>query len=95
MTLLHVIEGARELLLENLGPILIFALFVVGWALSPVGGTMNLWDREPALILGAVQAVLVLGVSFGLDLTTEQTAAILAATAAILAVVTRQRVTPI
>jgi hypothetical protein len=51
--------------------------------------------REPALILGAVQAVLALVVSFGLDLTTEQVGAILAVTAAILAVVTRQRVSPV
>jgi len=53
-----------------------------------------MFGREPALILGAVQAVLVLGVSFGLKLSTEQTAAILAASAAVIAVITRQMVTP-
>lgn len=56
---------------------------------------MKLWNREPALIIGAVQAILALVVAFGLRLTTEQTGAILAATAAILAVVTRSQVTPV
>ena len=55
----------------------------------------NLWGREPALILGAVQAVLALALAFGLDLSVEQTGAILAATAAVLAVVTRSQVTPV
>ena len=56
---------------------------------------MKLWGREPALVLGAVQAVLALVVAFGLKLSVEQTGAILAATAAILAVVTRSQVTPV
>jgi len=47
----------------------------------------TLWGREPALIIGAVQAVLALVVAFGLRLSVEQTGAILAATAAVLAVV--------
>lgn len=51
-------------------------------------------DREPALILAAVQAVIALVVAFGLDLTADQTGAIVAATAAILGVITRQHVTP-
>lgn len=51
--------------------------------------------KEPALLLGAVQAALVLAVSFGLDLSDEQRAAILALTAAILSVATRQMVTPV
>ena len=55
----------------------------------------TLWGREPALILGAVQAILALVVAFGLDLSVEQTGAILAASAAILAVVTRSQVTPV
>lgn len=53
-----------------------------------------IWKREPALILGAVQAIIALAVSFGLGLTVEQTGAILAATAAVLAVITRSRVSP-
>ncbi len=50
--------------------------------------------REPALISGLVQAVLALIVAFGLDLTSEQTATILAVTAAVLALLTRSLVTP-
>lgn len=51
-------------------------------------------NSEPALILGAVQAALVLVVSFGLPLSNEQMGAILALTAALLAIVTRAFVTP-
>lgn len=54
----------------------------------------NLWGREPALILGLVQAILALAISFGADLDANEVGAILAVTAAILAVVTRQSVTP-
>jgi hypothetical protein len=50
--------------------------------------------REPALILGLVGALFALGAAFGLDLTTEQTGAITAVVVAVLAVVTRQSVTP-
>ena len=50
--------------------------------------------KEPALILGAVQSALVLAVSFGLDLSEEQTAAILSLAAVVLSLVTRQLVTP-
>ena len=53
---------------------------------------MNLFKREPALIIGAVQAVIVVAVAFGLNLTPEQTGGILTALAAILAVVTRASV---
>jgi 4-hydroxybenzoate polyprenyltransferase len=54
----------------------------------------TLWGREPALILAAVQAVVALAVAFGLDLTAEQTGALLAVTAAVLGVVTRSQVSP-
>ncbi|MEV8373022.1 hypothetical protein AB0P21_09810 [Kribbella sp. NPDC056861] len=53
-----------------------------------------LWKREPALFLGAVQAVVALAVAFGLHLSTVQTGSILAVTAAILALITRSQVTP-
>lgn len=55
----------------------------------------TLWGREPALIIGAVQAILALALAFGLRLSVEQTGAILAATAAVLAVVTRSQVSPV
>lgn len=50
---------------------------------------------EPALVAGLVQAVLALLIAFGLDLTADQVATILAVTAAILALVVRSQVTPV
>lgn len=50
-----------------------------------------LWRREPATIMAAVQAFIALAISFGLDLSTQQVGAILAATAALLGVVTRSQ----
>lgn len=54
----------------------------------------TLWGREPAMVVAFVQAVIVLGVSFGLHLTPEQTAAILAVTAVALGLITRTQVAP-
>lgn len=54
----------------------------------------TLWGREPAMILGLLQAVLALAVGFGLTLTGEQVGLIMALAAALLAVVTRSQVTP-
>lgn len=54
----------------------------------------NLWNREPVLILAAVQTSIALAIAFGTHLTAEQTGAIMAFTAAILGIITRQRVTP-
>jgi len=54
----------------------------------------NLWGREPSLILGLIQAVLALLLAFSVDISQEQMGAILAVSAAILAVITRQTVTP-
>lgn len=55
---------------------------------------MNVLKVEPALVVGAVQAILALVVAFGFHLTPEQVGGILAATTAILSVVVRQAVTP-
>lgn len=52
-------------------------------------------NSEPALLLGALNALIALGVGFGLDLSGEQQALIHAAASAVLAVLTRQRVTPV
>jgi len=52
------------------------------------------FGREPVLILTAVQAALALAVAFGLDLSNEQTGAIIALSAAVLGVITRSKVTP-
>ena len=54
----------------------------------------TIWGREPAMVLAFVQAVIVLAVSFGLQLSPEQTAAILALTAVGLGLITRSQVTP-
>lgn len=54
----------------------------------------NPWNREPTMLLAAIQAVLALVVSFGLNLTAEQVGAIMAASAAIIGLITRSQVTP-
>lgn len=55
----------------------------------------NLWNREPALIVGAVQAILGLAMAFGLELSAEQVAAVLAASAGVLGLVVRRKVSPV
>lgn len=52
-------------------------------------------NREPALILGAVNAVLALAAGFGLDVTPEQVGLLNAAFAAVLAVIVRSKVSPV
>ena len=54
----------------------------------------NLWGREPAAVVAFVQAVVVLCISFGLDLTVEQQGSILAVVALGLGLLTRSRVEP-
>jgi len=58
---------------------------------------LAIYDRltnEPVLVLGVVQAGLALAVSFGLGWTGEQTGAVVAASAAVLSLIARSRVTP-
>lgn len=50
--------------------------------------------REPALILAALQAALALGIGFGLHISAEQTALIMALAAAVAGLIVRQNVTP-
>lgn len=54
----------------------------------------NLWGREPVAIVATLQTLLALLLAFGVELTVEQTGAILAATAAVLGLVARAKVTP-
>jgi urea transporter len=54
----------------------------------------NLWNREPAAVLALVGAVIALGVSFGLNLSTDQVGAIMALTAIVLGLITRTQVSP-
>lgn len=56
---------------------------------------LNIFNREPALVLGAVNAVLALAVGFGLPITIEQGALINAAVAAILSIIVRAKVSPV
>lgn len=52
----------------------------------------TLLREEPVLVLGVVQTVLALAVSFGLGWTGEQVGAVTAVSAAVLSLVARQRV---
>lgn len=54
----------------------------------------TLWGREPAMIVAFIQAILVLAVTFGLNLDQDQTAAILAVAALALGLITRSQVSP-
>lgn len=58
-------------------------------------GILERLKNEPALLAGFVSAVAALLAAFGLELNAEQTAAIVAACSAGLAIVVRQVVTPI
>lgn len=53
-----------------------------------------IFGREPALIAGAIRAIILLGVSFGLNVTEEQLVTIMLAVEAILTLITRQVSTP-
>lgn len=63
------------------------------WMSHPDAMTERL-KNEPALIVGFVQALLTLGLSFGLDLDSAQVGAILAVVTAMTAVLLRQQVSP-
>lgn len=56
---------------------------------------MALWNREPALILSALNAILALAVGFGAPVTPQQAALINAAVVAVLGLITRSQVTPV
>jgi len=51
--------------------------------------------EEPALVVGFVGTLIALGVTFGLDLSTEQVGAVMALVTAVLALVTRSQVSPV
>lgn len=55
----------------------------------------NLWNREPAAIIAALQTLLAVAITFGLNLSAEQVGGILAATAAVLGLITRSQVSPV
>ena len=53
-----------------------------------------MFKREPAVWLGLIGALIALAVGFGLPVSQEQTALILAASSAVLGFVTRSQVSP-
>jgi hypothetical protein len=55
----------------------------------------NFWNTEPTSIIGLIRIGITLSVSFGLELTNEQTGLIIAFTEAMLTVLHRSRVTPV
>ena len=55
---------------------------------------MKILGNEPVLVLGFLRAVVVLAIAFGLNLTTEQIAAVYLVLELGLSLVARQRVTP-
>lgn len=60
----------------------------------PIEGSTIMF-KEPALILGALSAVINLAVGFGLGWSAEQVSLVNVALAAIVAVAVRQQVTPV
>ena len=52
-------------------------------------------QQEPVLFQGVVQAILALGMSFGLGLNVNQVGTVAAVSAAVLSFITRQNVTPV
>ena len=55
----------------------------------------SLWDTEPAMFMAAISAGVALMSAFGLELSGEQVGAIMAFFAAVVGIITRQKVTPV
>ena len=55
---------------------------------------MNLWGREPVMVMAIIQSGIALIIGFGVPMSAEQTAAILAFSAAVLGFITRSQVAP-
>ena len=54
-----------------------------------------IFNREPALFLGAIHALIALAIGFGLNITIAQFALIEVAVAAVVSFIVRSRVTPV
>lgn len=61
---------------------------------APVVRPVSILTREPVAIQAVIQAGLGMAMGFGLNMTTEQMGLVLMFTAAMLALITRQQVTP-
>lgn len=59
------------------------------------GTPANLWNREPAMVRAFIGSVISLAASFGLDLSGEQTGALMAVVTLGLGLWTRSKVTPV
>lgn len=55
----------------------------------------KIFGNEPALVMGAINALLAVAVGFGLNITIEQAALINAAAAAIVSLIVRSQVSPV
>lgn len=55
----------------------------------------QLWGREPVMVMAIIQSGIALLVGFGVSMSAEQVAAILAFTAAVLGFITRAQVSPV
>lgn len=56
---------------------------------------MAIFNREPVVILALVNALIALGIGFGLNVTGEQTALVMTFSSAVLAFIGRSQVTPV
>ncbi|MBU6282578.1 hypothetical protein KGQ64_10085 [bacterium] len=54
----------------------------------------TLWGRQPVYILAVIQAALALAVGFGLQLSGDQVALVMALSTAVIALITNRHVTP-
>lgn len=55
----------------------------------------NWWDLEPVRVAAAIRAVILCGTAFGLEWTPAQIAAVMLAVEAVLALLVRNKVTPV
>jgi len=55
----------------------------------------SLFGREPAAVIAAIEAIIAVAVGFGLDLSPEQFALIMAGMVAVFGLITRSQVTPV
>lgn len=61
---------------------------------APATGAKTIFGREPAVILGALNALLAVAAGFGIGLTGEQVALVSGAATALVALYVRHKVTP-
>lgn len=55
---------------------------------------MNVFKREPAMILAVIQAGIAIAITFGINLTDEQIGTIMGFVSLVIGLITRSQVTP-